>query len=125
MAHGHESPEESENIMGYVVHEVANRFKTGHLVVGTSRIRLDPATQWKLQKGILLRCPGFDDATPNTTSIWFGNQYVTADSNPDTGGFPIIPGAAVELPIDFDDSEFGRLWLISDAADQDIAWVVS
>lgn len=111
--------------MAFVVQEVANRFKTGHLVVGTSIVQLDPQTQWKLQKGVLLRCPGSDDDTPNTGIVYIGNQNVTADYDPLTGGIPIVPGASLELPIDLDDSEFGHLWLISDTADQDIAWMVA
>jgi hypothetical protein len=71
-------------------------------------------------KGVLLRTPGDADPTPNVAPVWVGNnESVTADSDTETGGMPLVPGAALEIPA----QNAEDIWLISTAADQDIAWI--
>jgi hypothetical protein len=78
--------------------------KWGHTVVGTTAVKLT-ALEFKFEKGLLLRAPGSSD--------------VTADSNAGTGGMPLAPGESINLPVD-DPTE---VYVISDAASQDIAWM--
>lgn len=99
--------------------DVGTRISNGHTVVGTTAVQLMPDSILTL-KGAVLRCPGASDASPNTDTIWLGGASVTADNDPKTGGMPILPGQAITIPI-LDPSE---LWLVSDAAAQDIAWIL-
>ncbi|MHA2086364.1 MAG: hypothetical protein ACXABD_21680 [Candidatus Thorarchaeota archaeon] len=92
--------------------------KWGHTVVGTTAVKLT-ALEFKFEKGLLLRAPGSSDPTPNANFIWIGGAGVTADSNAGTGGMPLAPGESINLPVD-DPTE---VYVISDAASQDIAWM--
>lgn len=91
----------------------------GHKVVGATAVRLTDVSA-EMVKGVLVRTPGDADPTPNTATIWVGNNpKVTADSNVETGGMPVIPGAALTIPAKYAHD----IWVISTAASQDIAWI--
>lgn len=90
----------------------------GHKEVGTTRARLSEFN-FPMLKGVLLRAPGGDDPVSNTNPIWVGGSAVTANSDPATGGVPLVPGATIFIPIDSPN----RLWVISTASSQDIAWM--
>jgi hypothetical protein len=98
---------------------VTKDIRYGHKVVGATAVQLT-ALSAEMRKGILLRTPGDSDPTPNTAPIWVGNNAsVTADSDPETGGMPLVPGAALEVPA----QNAQDIWLISTAASQDVAWI--
>ena len=90
----------------------------GHKVVGATAVKLT-TKEYGFFKGLLLRTPGSDDGTPNTNFIWVGGSGVTADSNAETGGMPLAPGDSINLPVN-DPTE---IYVISDAASQEIAWM--
>jgi hypothetical protein len=91
----------------------------GHKVVGATAVRLT-AFSAEMRKGVLLRAPGDLDPTPNTHTIWIGtNESVTADSDVETGGMPLVPGAAITVPA----KDANGIWVIAGAASQDIAWI--
>jgi len=92
--------------------------KHGHAVVGATAAKLT-LLDFPCMKGVLLRAPGADDPVPNTAPIWIGSSAVTADSDPGTGGIPILPGESFSLPIDNPTDA----WVVSTAADQDLAWL--
>jgi hypothetical protein len=100
-----------------VQHAIEQSLKNGHTVVGTSRVQL--AIGVKVSSDVTIRAPGTDDATPNTNSVWVGGSNVTADSNVATGGFPLLPGAAITLPV----HDLAEIYLISDAVDQEVGWI--
>ena len=88
----------------------------GHTTVGLTAVPL--ANKFPTTRGILLRCPGSLDPTPNTACVWVGGKGVTADSAA-TGGMPIAPGSHLVLPVD----DASAIYVISTAADQDVAWM--
>lgn len=103
-----------------IAKESVERFGHGHTIVGATPVQLT-TLGLAAYKGILLRCPGEADPTGNTDPVWVGNSpTVTADSTPATGGMPILPGSAMFIPIDSPT----RLWVVSSASDQDIAWML-
>lgn len=87
--------------------------------MGTTRAQLT-ANSIRTYKGVLIRSPGSADPTPNTGVIWIGGAAVTADSNSGTGGMPLTPGDSVFIPID----DPSKLYVISDTAAQDVAWLL-
>ena len=90
----------------------------GHTVVGqTARPLATDAA--KFNRGILIRAPGAGDLVPNTDIVWIGRKAVTADYNVGTGGMPLLPGAAVELPVE----DPSQVFVISGTDNQDVAWV--
>jgi hypothetical protein len=92
----------------------------GHTVVGQTPVPLSSVSV-KLVRGILLRTPGPDDfTTPNVDAVYVGRKGVTADTDPNTGGMPMLPGSAIELPLE-DPSEV--YVVTSTATPQDIAWM--
>jgi hypothetical protein len=98
---------------------VTKDIRYGHKVVGATAVQLTTVSA-EMNKGVLLRAPGDSDPTPNTAPIWVGtNASVTANSNAETGGLPVVPGAALEIPA----KDAQDIWLISTAAAQDIAWI--
>jgi len=92
--------------------------KHGHTVVGVTAV---PLTNISLNclRGILVRAPGANDPGPNTHPVWVGRAAVTADSSEGRGGIPILPGAAIILPVD----DPSKVFVISTAAGQDIGWL--
>jgi hypothetical protein len=98
---------------------VTKDIRYGHKVVGATAVQLTNVSS-EMVKGLLLRAPGSADPTPNTHTIWVGtNENVTADSHAETGGMPIIPGAALTIPA----QDANDIWVIAGAAAQDIAWI--
>ena len=92
---------------------------TGHVVVGTTRKRVVAPDFEGMMKGLLVRAPGSGDPTPNAVTVWIGGNGVTADSNMSTGGMPLPPGESMFIPLE----RLEKLWAISTAADQDLAWL--
>lgn len=97
---------------------VPNKVYNGHVTVGTAIVQFS-AIMPKLVFGLVLRTPGRDDPVTNTAPIWVGGSNVTADSDIDTGGFPLLPGASLSLSVE--DAE--HLYFISTVADQSIMWI--
>jgi len=85
----------------------------GHIPVGVAAIQL-LSTKYDFRYGVTLY-----SNPANTVNIWIGRAGVTADTNAVTGGFPIVPGASITIPI----SEMVNLYAISTVAAQDLAWI--
>jgi hypothetical protein len=101
----------------FVVQEAIDKsVKTGHIVVGVTAVAINPLG-FQFQKGILLRTPESTDPVPNDAPIWIGSAHVTADSDTESGGFPLIPGASLFIPVEFAKG----LYAISTSASQDLA----
>lgn len=99
--------------------ETVNELTNGHTTVGTTKAKLVDL-ELNAYKGILLRCPGSaDPGGGNSDPVWVGGAGVTADSAA-TGGMPILPGSSMFVPLE----RANLLYVISTAADQDIAWMV-
>ncbi len=84
----------------------------GQVTVSTTPVKL--CEKFETNKGVLLRAPGRNDPTPNTQPVWVGGLHVTPQS-----GMPIVPGAALVLPVD----DPGQLYVISTTSDQLIAYM--
>jgi len=92
----------------------------GHQTVTTVRKRLTLLGAGVLQKGILIRAPGADDAAGgNSGVVYIGGARVTADNSEGTGGFPLPPGRSVDIP----ECDPSTIWVITDGATQDVAWI--
>lgn len=103
-----------------ITKETVEQVAHGHTVVGTSPVQLS-TLQLRPLKGVLLRCPGESDPSGNSAPIWVGNSTkVSADSDPGTGGMPILPGSSMFIPID----DVRKLYVVSTGVDQDIAWML-
>lgn len=98
--------------------ETVRGLRHGHTVAGTTRVKLTEL-DILLNKGVLLRCPGTTDPTPNAAPVWVGGETVTHDSNPGTGGMPVCIGSALFVPCERANS----LYVISTDPLQDIAWM--
>lgn len=92
--------------------------QTRNVIVGATAVKVNPIG-FKFVKGILLRTPGTTDPSPNVAPIWIGGANVTADQAVETGGFPLVPGASLNIPSEFLDS----LYAISTSATQVLTWV--
>lgn len=92
----------------------------GHTTVGKTAAPLTP-NSIKLVRGVLLRAPGPNDLTPNSDVVYVGLASVTCSGavGSDTDGLPILPGGAVELPID----DPSMVYVVSNTDDQDICWM--
>lgn len=100
------------------INYVTPNLKVGHTMVGASAIALTDLA-YPLQRGIHLRAPGAADPVPNAKCVWIGtNAAVTADSAA-TGGYPLAPGESIFIQI----SDPTLLWVISEIAGQDLAWL--
>jgi hypothetical protein len=97
---------------------VTSKVSHGHTTVGTSRVQV-VAEVSSLTTGLTLRAPGVSDPVPNTVAVWVGGSNVTANSDETTGGFPLLPGAAITFNVE----DARHLYFISTAADQDLAWI--
>lgn len=89
--------------------------KHGQTTVGASIVGIVPNRVYKAVKGIVLKAPGADDATPNTNPVWVGYDGVAT-----TDGFALAPGETLTLPI----TDPERLQAISDAAAQSLFWFI-
>ena len=85
----------------------------GHTAVGGTAVQLTNLA-FQLDRGLLVKA----DAA-NSAPVWIGRKAVTADSHSDTGGMPVEPGEALVLPVD----DPSKVFAISTAADQDLAWM--
>ena len=104
-----------------ITKETAHDLWHGHTVVGTSRVKVVGLTLGaQALKGILLVTPGSLAPTPNTDPIWIGGIGVTADSAPETGGMWLLPGDSLFIPM----AEVSKLYAVSTAVSQDLAWMV-
>jgi len=105
--------------MSNVYRESVNlKIQNRHVVVGVTAVEVNPFG-FQFVKGILLRAPGTLDPVPNTTTVWIGNANITANTAVETGGFPIIPGASLFIPVEFVEG----LYAIASAVDQNLAWL--
>jgi len=100
------------------VNNTAREVYHGHKAAGLTRAQLTPTSR-VLIRGIYLYCPGGDDPTPNTATVWVGGATVTADSDANSGGIPLVPGNSIFLQI----SDPSLLYVISTSASQDVAWI--
>jgi hypothetical protein len=98
--------------------EAVNDLYYGHQTAGVVARRLVERSCPCL-KGVLLRTPNTTDPVPNTACVWVGDSRVKANSDEDRGGMPIPAGEALFLPV----SNANRLWVISTADNQDVAWM--
>jgi len=89
----------------------------GHTVAGMTPTQL--CAGFPCTKGVLIRAPGPDDAVPNYRAVWIGRKHVTADSAPGTGGYPLMPGASIVLPID----DPSQIYIVSDIEEQEVSWI--
>jgi hypothetical protein len=96
----------------------SSELQHGHTVVG---LVPEPLTTMaaKFQRGVLVRTPGAGDLVPNTDIVFVGRKGVTADYNTGTGGLPLLPGSAVELPVE----DPSQLYVVSLSPNQDVAWM--
>ncbi len=92
--------------------QVADDFYNRSLVVGTSEIAIPNSAQ-ALTQGVQIRA-----ANANAGIIYVGGTNVTADSNPETDGFPILAGEGLFIPID----DMNKLKLIASMAGQKLFW---
>lgn len=107
------------------VHKLTTTGKSlyhGVTPVGTSPVRVCPNLE--TNQGIMVRAPGSADVDAdsqsigNTGLVYIGDSRVTADHSA-AGGFPILPGTAVVIPIK-DPSE---LWVVATKPDQVVQWI--
>ncbi len=98
----------------------AQDLKYGHTTVGPTALPVTPNSV-QLVRGILLRAPGPNDLVPNIDVIYVGLKSVTCSGSVGsaTDGLPILPGGAVELPVD----DPSKIYAISNTAGQDLAWM--
>ena len=85
----------------------------GRTVVGQSPIQLTIVTGPTV-RGILIRAPGIGESNVNTDMVYVGDYQVTVAT-----GFPLTPGAAIELPID----DPSQIYVVSSSANQTVAWM--
>ncbi len=102
----------------------SNFLKHGHTAVAQTAVPLVPvdySAQYGVAtyRGILVRAAGAGEDTPNDDIVYVGGPGVTADNNAGTGGFPLLPGASLILPVD---NPF-KVYAISPSGTQDLAWV--
>lgn len=111
--------------MSQIDKETVGLFTQGHLAVTTSAQQLALPTGKSLpngiKKGVLLKCPGPTDDTPNTVTVFIGpTAGITSNLNVDTGGFPLSPGESLVIPVE----QINTIWVISGAASQVLSWVI-
>ena len=113
--------------MSQIVKETVDVFKHGHTPVGTSAVQLtlgagkNLSSPQGMYKGVKIKCPGSTDTIPNTVSVYVGNSGgVTADHVVASGGFPLAPGESITIPI----ADATKVWFISSAVSQNVAWIL-
>jgi hypothetical protein len=95
----------------------SRELRHGHTVVGRTPVPLTNLS-FKFNRGVLVRAPGAADSVPNTDIVFIGGPNVTADTT-DTGGLPLVPGSAVEIPIE----DPSLVYAVSGSESQDLAWL--
>ncbi len=98
----------------------AGDLRYGHATVGTTAVPLTP-NSIQLVRGVLIRAPGPNDLVPNVDVVYIGLKSVTCSGSVGSAmdGLPILPGGAVELPID----DPSLIYAVSQTASQDICWM--
>jgi hypothetical protein len=98
----------------------SHELRYGHAAVGPTAVPLTP-NSIKCVRGVLVRAPGPNDLVPNTDVCFIGLKSVTCTGavGSATDGLPLLPGGAVELPID----DPSMVYVISNTANQDVAWM--
>lgn len=72
-------------------------------------------------KGVLIYCPGSQmPGEGNTAPVWIGGNKIAANDTDGSGGFPIMPGSTMALPVE----RPNEVWVISSDPGQKIAWMV-
>lgn len=103
-----------------ITKETVREIKNGWQTAGLERVQITPLELYAL-KGILMTCPGSQyEGGGNDAMIWIGGPKVTADQNVNSGGMPIAPGSSIFIPCE----KPNELWVVSDQADQKIAWML-
>jgi hypothetical protein len=94
--------------------------KYGHTAVGPTPVPVTPNSV-DLVRGLLLRAPGPNDLVPNTDVIYIGKKSVTASGavGSATDGIPLLPGGAVELPVD----DPSLVFAVCQTPNQDLCWM--
>lgn len=90
----------------------------GHTAVGVTTVPLTTLSL-KCVRGLLLRAPGPGEDDANTDVVYCGRAAVTADADTNTGGFPILPGSTLFLPVD----DPSKVYVVSPSASQSLAWM--
>jgi hypothetical protein len=94
-------------------------FAHGHTTVGVVRAKaIGKSLPDGNFSGVLIKAPGTEDDAPNTVAIYIGDATVTANLNPDTGGFPLAPGQSITVPLESAED----LYVVATAGSQDMAW---
>lgn len=94
---------------------VASPLKHGHKIVGTTAVQLKTTNPQKMYQGVLVRAD-----SNNTDVVYVGtSSSVTADNNEGTGGMPLPAGSSINVPTD----DITKIWVISTASSQDVAWI--
>jgi archaellum component FlaF (FlaF/FlaG flagellin family) len=96
-----------------VVKNTVKKFNNGQVTVGANAVQVIEIGA-RFVKGILLRCPGDNDAVPNTLGVWVGDKNVTTSD-----GMVILPGESMTVPIEGGED----LYAISTGANQVLAWM--
>ncbi len=89
------------------------RLNHGHIPVGVAAAQLS-AIKFNFRFGITLYA-----SSSNAANIWIGKSGVTANTNAVTGGFPLVPGSSLILPV----AEMQHIYAISTSTSQDLAWI--
>lgn len=92
---------------------VKDAVRQGHKAVGTSAVQIT-VNETSFIKGVLLKA-----AAANTAPVYFGGYNVTADAAETSGGFPLAASDTLFLAIE----DLSRLYAVSSAAGQDVAWI--
>jgi len=96
----------------------------GHCAVTTTATPLTVSglAPGRITRGILIRAPGAADLSGGNSAIVFvGGPAVTADNNVGTGGIPLPPGCAIELPCR--DPSTVYVIVPAGSSSQDVAWL--
>lgn len=94
--------------------DVADTFFHQSKTVGTTRIQLNNDNTTKLTRGIQIRADG-----ANTGLIYVGTAPVTANTNPESDGFPIAANEGIFLPI----KHMDIVYVIATVAGQKLFWL--
>lgn len=91
----------------------SDRLDHGHISVGVAAAQL-LSRDFNFKSGVTLYA-----SSGNSVNIWIGVRGVTADANANTGGFPLVPGSSITIPV----TELVNIFAISTSASQDLAWI--
>ncbi|MGN6134079.1 MAG: hypothetical protein ACTHK7_16005 [Aureliella sp.] len=92
---------------------VSDPIRNGHKAVGTAPVQVS-ASPTKFVKGVVVLAD-----SSNSAPVYVGGYNVTADTAETSGGFPLEAGKSVSLQIE----DLSRLWAISTADAQGVAWI--